>query len=143
MTSLTFKFGAPLMIAFAAISAAAVAQQKDPAHEIKVDTAKVQVTTIDSDDGIPTEQFKLERVASYADLDLSTPSGAAELKRRVTEAAKTACRDMVDADPIDLADGEGNMSCVTGATDRAMAQVNAAIATAKSESPRPTRVSLK
>jgi UrcA family protein len=136
MTSLTFKFGVPLMIAFAAASAGAIAQQKDPAHEIKVDTGNVQVTTIDSDDGIPTERFKVERVASYADLDLSTPSGAAELKRRVTEAAKTACRDMVDADPIDLADGEGNVSCVTAATHRAMTQVNAAIATAESDSPR-------
>jgi UrcA family protein len=143
MTSFTFKFSLPLMIAFAAVSAGAIAQQKDPAHQIKVDTGKVQVTPIDSDDGIPTEQFKVERVASYADLDLSTPSGAAELKRRVAEAAKTACKDMVDADPIDLADGEGNITCVTGATDRAMAQVSAAIATARSDSPRSTRVSLK
>jgi UrcA family protein len=142
MPSLTSKLGLPLMIAFAVVSAAAVAQQKDPAHEIKVGTGKVQVTTIDSDDGIPTEQFKVERVASYADLDLSTPSGAAELKRRVTETAKTACKDMVNADPIDLADGEGNVSCVTSAADGAMAQVNAAIATAKSDSPRPTKASL-
>jgi UrcA family protein len=142
MTSVTFKFGLPLMIAFAAFSAAAVAQQKDRTSDIKVDTGKVQVTTLDSDDGIPTEQFKVERVASYADLDLSTPSGAAELKERVSEAAKAACTAMVNADPIDLADGEGNISCVTEATHGAMAQVNAAIATAKTDSPRPAKVSL-
>jgi UrcA family protein len=142
MTPTTFKFGLPLMLVFAAASAAAVAQQKDQAPEIKVHTGKVQVTTVDSDDGIPTEQFQLERVASYADLDLSTTSGAAELKKRVSEAAQAACKALVDTDPIDLADNDGNITCVTEATGGAMQQVNAAIATAKIDSNRTTKVGL-
>lgn len=142
MLRLTFKFGLPLAIAFAAASAAAVAQQKDHALEIKVDTAKAQVTTLDSDDGIPTEQFKVERVVSYANLDLSTAAGAAELKKRVSEAAHEACKELVDADPIDLADGNGNLTCIKETTDAAMEQVNAAIATARIDTVRPTRLSL-
>ena len=90
MTRLTFKFGLPLMIACAAASAGAVAQQKDSASEIKVHTGKVQVTTLDSVDGIPTEQFKVQRVVSYANLDLSTASGAAELKKRKTQGSAPA-----------------------------------------------------
>jgi UrcA family protein len=128
------------MIACAAASAGAVAQQKDSASEIKVHTGKVQVTTLDSDDGIPTEQFKIGRVVSYANLDLSTASGAAELKKRVSRAAQEACNELVAADPIDLADGNGNPTCVKETTDGAMDQVNAAIATAKIDSVRATRV---
>jgi UrcA family protein len=81
-------------------------------------------------------------VVSYANLDLSTTSGAAELKKRVTEAAQEACKELVDADPIDLADGQGNVSCVRETTDAAMNQVNAAIATARIDTVRPTTVSL-
>jgi UrcA family protein len=134
-------FGLPLMIAFAAASAMAAAQQKDEAPEIRLHTGKVQVTTLDSDDGIPTEQFGVQRVVSYANLDLSTAAGAAELKRRVSEAAKQACRELVDADPIDLADDDGNLTCVRQTTDGAMQQMNAAIATARIDTVRPTKVS--
>jgi UrcA family protein len=134
-------FGLPLMIAFAAASATAAAQQTGQAPEIKVHTGKVQVTTLDSDDGIPTEQFEIQRVVSYANLDLSTAADAAELKKRVSEAAKQACKELVDADPIDLADDDGNLTCVTETTDRAMQQVNAAVAAARIDSARPARVS--
>jgi UrcA family protein len=133
-------FGLPLMIAFAA--ATAVAQQKDQAPEIKIQTGKVQVTTLDSDDGIPTEQFGVQRVVSYANLDLSTVAGATELKKRVGEAAKQACKELIDADPIDLADDDGNLTCVRETTAGAMEQVNAAITTARIDSVRPTTVSL-
>jgi UrcA family protein len=135
--------GLPLMIAFAAASATALAQQTHQAPEIKIQTGRVQVTTLDSDDGIPTEQFKIQRVVSYANLDLSSAAGAAELKNRVSEAAKQACKELVDADPIDLADDDGNLTCVRETTDGAMEQVNAAIATARIDSVRPTKVSLK
>jgi UrcA family protein len=137
MTSLRSTLGFSLMIAFAAVNAAAVAQQKDPAPEIKVHTGKVQVTTLDSEDGIPTEQFSVQRLVNYANLDLSTASGAAELKNRVTEAAKEVCTQLVNADPIDLADDDGNTTCVKQATDGAMEQVNAAITAAKIDSNRP------
>ena len=135
-------FGLPLMIAFAVASAMGVAQQKDPAPEIKIHTGKVQVTTLDSDDGIPTEQFGVQRVVSYANLDLSTAAGAAELRKRVSEAAKQACRELVAADPIDLADDDGSLTCVRQTTDGAMEQVNAAIATARIDTVRPTKLSL-
>jgi UrcA family protein len=136
-------FGLPLMMAFAAASATVVAQQKDQAPEIKIHTGMVRVTTLDSDDGIPTEQFKIQRVVSYANIDLSKAAGAAELKKRVSEAAKQACKELVNADPIDLADDDGNLTCVRETTDGAMAQVNAAIATARIDSVRPTKVSFK
>jgi UrcA family protein len=131
MTRSTFKFGLPLMLAVAVASASAVAQQENQAPEVKVHTGKVQVTELASDDGIPTERFQVERVVRYADLDLSTASGAVELRKRVGQAAVDVCKELVDADPIDLADEDGNVTCVKQATDGAMEQVNAAVATAR------------
>jgi UrcA family protein len=142
MTPWIFRFRLPLMVAFAAASATAVAQN-DRVQEIRIHTGRVQVTGLDSDDGIPTEQFEIQRVVGYADLDLSSASGVAELERRVNEAARQVCRELVSADPIDLADGDGNLGCVRDATDGAMEQVNAAITTAKIDGRRPTRVSLE
>ena len=141
MTSLTSRPGASraglsLLIAFVLASAAAAAQQKEPVPEITIHTGKVQVTTLNSDDGIPTEKFSIQRVVSYANLDLSTLSGAAELKKRVNEAARQACKELVEADPIDLADDDGNIRCVKQATDAAMEQVNAAITAAEIEGKR-------
>lgn len=143
MPCLTRKSGLPLMIVFVVASAAAVAQQKDPVREIKVHTGKVDVTTLDSVDGIPTERFNVQRVVSYANLDLSTASGAAELKKRLSQAAKEACKELVEADPIDLADEDANITCVRETTDRALEQASAAITTAMMDSVRPTRVSLQ
>ncbi len=136
-----FKFRVPLMIALAAAGAAAVAQETDPASEIKIQTGMVQVTTLDSADGIPTEQFKIQRVVSYATLDLATAAGAAELKKRVTEAAKQACRELIAADPIDLSDEDSNIACVKQTTDRAMDEVSAAIGAAMTGLPRQVSIS--
>jgi UrcA family protein len=142
MTPWTVRFGLSLTVAFAATGATAVAQN-DHGQEIRIQTGLVQVTRPDSDDGIPTEQFKVQRVVSYADLDLSSASGVANLNRRVSEAANQACRELISADPIDLADVDGNLSCVKDAIDGAMEQVHTAITTAKIDGRRPTRVSLK
>jgi UrcA family protein len=131
MTRLAFKIGLPLMMVVAAASAMAVAQQADTTHEITVRTGRVDVTPLASDDGIPTERFRIERVVSYANLDLSTSSGAAELNKRVRQAALDACKELVNADPIDLSDEDGRTTCVKQATEGAMTQVNAAITTAR------------
>ena len=128
----TFKFGFPLAIALAAASAAAVAQQKDETSYIKVDGGEVRVTTVGrSEAGIPIERFQLDRPVSFANLDLSTDAGAKELKKRVSDTARQVCEDLETADLPDLLDS--NISaCVRRATASAMAQVNAAIATARS-----------
>jgi UrcA family protein len=131
MTHSTFKFGLPVAIALAAASAAAVAQQQEPTSNIKVDGGQVQVTTVGlSEAGIPIERFQLDRTVSYANLDLSTPAGVTELKKRVRETARQACEALGSADLTDLSEMD-NGACVRNATENAMAQVNAAIANAR------------
>jgi UrcA family protein len=130
MTISTLKFGFPLAIALAMASAAAVAEQADQTPNTKIEAGKVHETLDRSPyTGIPTERLEVDLPVSYADLDLTTPSGAAELKRRITAAAKEACERVDLADPVDLSDSDD--TCVRTATDGAMKQANSAIAAAR------------
>jgi len=126
MPSSTFRFGFPLAIALA-MSGAAVAQQSDRTPGAQIETGKVQQTIVQlSDTGTPIERFWVDSKVSYADLDLATTAGSAELMRRITEAAKAGCAQVHAADPVDLSDMD-DASCSRAATDRAQKQVNAAI----------------
>jgi len=125
MHSSTFRFGFPLAIALAMSGTAAVAQDQTPG--VQIEAGKVQQTTVQlSEYGTPIERFWVDRKVSFADLDLTTIAGSAELMRRVTEAAKAGCAQVHAADPIDLSDMD-DTSCVRTATDGALKQVNAAI----------------
>jgi UrcA family protein len=127
MPGSTFRFGFPLAIALAMSGTAAVAQQADQTPGDQIEAGKVQQTMVQlSDYGTPIERFWVDRKVSYADLDLTTTAGSAELMRRVTEAAKEACAQVHAADPVDLSDMD-DTSCLRTATDGALKQVNAAI----------------
>jgi UrcA family protein len=134
MTISMLRFGFPLAIALATASAAAVAQQTDQTPNAKIEAGKVQETMVRvSYTGIPIDRVQVDLPVSYANLDLTTPSGAAELKRRVTEAANEACKQVDEADPIDLSDTD-DFSCVRAATDGALKQVKAVIVAARTNS---------
>jgi UrcA family protein len=77
--------------------------------------------------GAPIELVTLTRRVSYADLDLTTQSGAAELEKRVNETAQAACKQLDDLYPLTA---PGGQSCVKGAVEDAMEQARAAIAAA-------------
>jgi UrcA family protein len=126
MPNSTLRFGFPLAIALATASTAVIAQQIDQ-PDVKIEAGKVQQTMVRlSDTGTPIERFWVDRKVSYADLDLTTTSGATELMRRLTEAAKEACAQVHTADPVDLSDMD-DASCVRTATDGALKQAKAAI----------------
>jgi UrcA family protein len=134
MTISTLRFGFPLAIALATVSAAAFAEQADQTPNVKIEAGKVRQTEVRVDyTGIPVEQLQVDRTVSYGDLDLTTPSGAAELNRRITEAAKEDCEQLDTADPLDLSDTDDN-SCVRAATDGALKQAKAAIVAARTNS---------
>jgi UrcA family protein len=141
MTRSMFKLGLPLTLALAVASGAAVAQQKDQTSEIMIQGKPVQVTRVGSSyTGIPIERYTFKSAVSYANLDLSTASGAAELKKRVTATAKQSCEELQQAaDPVGLV-GDDN-TCVRKATAGAMVQVKAAIAAANSGSASTTKMS--
>jgi hypothetical protein len=84
MTNSTLRCGFPLAIALATAGGAAVAQQSDQAPDVKIEAGTVQQSMVRlSDTGTPIERFWIDRKVSYADLDLTTTSGATELMRRV------------------------------------------------------------
>jgi UrcA family protein len=139
MTYSIFKFALPLTLALAAVSGAAIAQEKAQNSQITIQGKPVQVTTVGRSDGIPIVQYSFERAVSYANLDLSTSSGATELKNRVRETAREACDELSAADPLDAPDDDG--TCVREATAGAMKQVTAAIAAANSGNTGTTKVS--
>ena len=122
-----------MAIVLATASAAAVAQQADQTPNVKIEAGKVQKTMVRFSYSIPIERLEVDRPVSYANLDLTTPSGADELKRRVTEAAKEACEQVGSADPINLSDTD-DTSCVRTATDGALKQAKAVIVAARTNS---------
>lgn len=75
---------------------------------------------------VPITQYELRYRVSYADLDLATTNGADALKKRVRDAAQSACKDIdklnrfPDQDP----------ACARKAESNAMPEVDAAIAAA-------------
>jgi UrcA family protein len=140
MTRSIFKFAIPLTLALAAASGAAMAQEQAQSSQITIQGQPVQVTTVGrSYTGIPIVDYSFQRTVSYANLDLSTSAGAAELKNRVRETAREACETLSAADPLDASDDDG--TCVRDATAGAMKQVTAAIAAANSGNTRATTVS--
>jgi UrcA family protein len=79
--------------------------------------------------GAPVELITLTRRISYADLDLSTHTGAVDLEKRVTETAQAACKELNKHYPLTVP--AENPSCVKQAADGGMAQAHAAIAAAE------------
>ena len=75
--------------------------------------------------GAPLEQVSITHRVSYSDLDLTTVVGATELKQRVKEAAKMACKQLDDLYPLQA---KNVNECTRAAVAQASSQVDSAIA---------------
>ncbi|HYM35153.1 MAG TPA: UrcA family protein [Steroidobacteraceae bacterium] len=78
--------------------------------------------------GAPIELVTISRHVNYADLDLVTPAGAAALEKRVGNTATELCKKLDRIYPYTAKGTESTQSCIKKASDDAMAQVRAAIA---------------
>ena len=107
-------------------SCAALAQEK---QEITVTAPRVVHQTIgrSSTTGAPIEQTSISRPVSYSDLDLSKPSGATILRKRVEDISKSLCQELDQLYPLEPKDPGCVPRAVNGATD----QIDRAIAAAK------------
>lgn len=74
--------------------------------------------------GTPTEQVTVTHRVSYADLNLATHTGAAELKARVRQAAREACRQINDLYPMQRVN---RAECIAQAVADSERQVHEAI----------------
>ena len=70
----------------------------------------------------------------YADLNLTTPTGPEELKKRVRDAAEDLCRQLLNLYPPEASGGFQHTAenCVTNAIADATQQVSTVVAAAKS-----------
>jgi len=133
MTRSMFKVGLPLTLALAIVSGTVFAQEKDQISEITIQGKQVQVTkTVErSYSGEPIDRYTFTTPVNVDGLDLSTPAGVAQLKKRVAEAAREGCDELQQvAAPMDLLDDD--QTCVQESTAEGMVKARAAIAAAKS-----------
>jgi len=80
--------------------------------------------------GIPTEEVTITHHVSYADLNLKTQAGAAELQKRVEQTASAACKQLDELYPLEAKNAR---ECTRIAIAKADSQVKEAIAGAARE----------
>jgi len=107
-------------IAFAIVAAtvSAIAHAED--REVKV----VGRTSA----GLPIVDVSVSSPVSLAGLDLGSNAGVAELSKRITEAARAACKELGLQYPQPTTDDD---ECVQTAVTKAMAKVHASVAVAQ------------
>ncbi len=120
-------------VAFAISSAAAFAAESTASQEVKIEAGKIVTVSLGhARNGMHPEAVQLSRNVSYADLDLATPSGAAELESRIRDTANSICKQLADvAAGNALEEARDQKACVDGATSSAMAQARRVIASAE------------
>jgi len=98
------------------------------AMEVVTVEAVREITVGKSPIGAPIKELTIRSRVSYADLDLTTASGAATLEKRVKETAASSCKEIKVDVPVE---GWTIDRCIREATDDAMVQVNKVVADAK------------
>ena len=129
MTLSTLKFEFALAIILAATSASAVAQEKHQSSGVTLQAGEVQETAVGRS-YVDIEELKVKRTVSYANLDLTTAAGAAELRKRVMDAARGTCEQAAGTHPGDLL-STSDLSCIRRVTKSSLEQANVAIAAAE------------
>jgi UrcA family protein len=98
-------------------------RQKDEMPKVTIEAAhEVQKRRVGTSyTGIPIEEVSLTRHVGVSDLDLSTPTGRAELDKRIKEVAKEACKQLETLYPLEdwVTDRD---TCIADAVKGAKAQ---------------------
>jgi UrcA family protein len=108
--------GAGLAIAVGA----AVAQ---PMEVVTVEAARA-TTVGQTMHGVPIDEITIRSRVGYADLDLTTASGALELENRIRSTAEASCKKIDVQFP---AEGSSEAACIKNAVDAAMVEARKVI----------------
>jgi UrcA family protein len=105
----------------------ALAQTPPPAQapeEVTVTAPRVVHQTVgrSSTTGAPIEVTSISREVKFADINLSTPSGEAAVKERITQTARGMCKELDKMYPLEQRDPD----CARKAIRDAMKQVDKA-----------------
>jgi len=94
------RSGPALLVASLCLTAAALA---DNLKTITIGAGVLTKAVVEHSvsTGAPIEDVVITHRVSYADLDLRTQAGAAELRRRVQETARVACKQLDDLYPLE------------------------------------------
>jgi UrcA family protein len=117
--------------ALMAVDALSVARSAEALPEVTV-TAYRPVSKLGRDaNGQPVEAVRLSREVSYADLDLSTYTGATKLQARIKIVANAVCKELEETYPMSTEAGLPSGTCVQEAINSATPQLKVAIAAAE------------
>jgi UrcA family protein len=115
------------LLAGISVNAIVIAQEMG---EVTVQAARVVKKTIGtSASGVPIEDVSLSYGVSTKGLDLASSAGAMELQKRVTEAAKAACKELGRQIPASTPSDDA--ACAKAATAKAMVRANELITAAQ------------
>jgi UrcA family protein len=101
-------------------ASAAVAQ---PLEVVTVEAARA-TTVGQTMHGVPIDEITIRSRVSYADLDLTTASGALELENRIRTTAESSCKKLDVKFP---AEGSSEAACVKNAVEAAMQEARKVI----------------
>jgi UrcA family protein len=114
------------LLAAVSVAGVVIAQEMG---EVTVQASRVVKKTVGTTaSGIPIEDISLSYGVSTKGLDLGTTAGADEMKMRVSNAAKAACKELGRQYPGSTPD---DTDCTKAAIDKAMVRVNELVAAAK------------
>jgi UrcA family protein len=94
-----------------------------PMEVVTVEVAR-SATVGQSSYGVPIREITIRSRVSYADLDLTSATGALELENRIKETAKATCEQIKVDIPVQ---GSTEEKCVKDAVDGAMKEAHKVI----------------
>jgi UrcA family protein len=122
-------------VACAICSSTAFAADNPASQEVKIQGDQIVTVTLRHAriGAEPTEALQLTRKVSFADLDLTTSTGAFELEKRIAVTASSICQKLMNASPWGSPQQslQERTTCVYNAVDGAMTKARLAIASAK------------
>ena len=105
------------------LAIAASAAMAQPLEVVTVEAARA-TTVGQTMHGVPIDEITIRSRVSYADLDLTTASGALELENRIRATAESSCKKLDVKFP---AEGSSEAACVKNAVDTAMQEARKVI----------------
>jgi UrcA family protein len=124
MSRKTFTCGATSLALLAAgLAVAGAAGAAEPLEVVTVEAAR-EATVDQSSTGVPIKEITIKSRVSYADLDLTSATGALNLENRIRETATSSCKEIKVDYP---AAGSTEASCIKNAVDGAMVEARKVI----------------
>ncbi|HVZ27568.1 MAG TPA: UrcA family protein [Rhizomicrobium sp.] len=111
-----------------ALCPTAFAQDIKPSENITVTAPLLVIPKEQKLKGMHVLSLSVEKVVSYADLDLSKPGDAAKFRTRISDTAAELCKELDSKYPPAVYIPVTNQNCIKATTDSAMPVVNEIIA---------------